>query len=229
MSSKERLIKLNIRTLLYASLTIMLFTILILALAGWHALKLQDNSSKRLAYWIGIQEHIHEGILDPIMDINKAQTKWFINQNSKYLILLKNSIKNAKIEVANFTNITDNNTALRELGIIIEQNLSKLQNVIDSLDNINKNINTTINKLLYTKNKIQQTLEKLNINHVNYLLKRSQKVDKLTKYYNNANLDMIANQQIAIPVDRLIFLIEGYINEKVTETDINNLLIYLIK
>ena len=223
MSSKERLIKLNIRTLLYTSLTIMLITILILALAGWHALKLQNDSSKKLAYWINIQEHIHEGILDPIMDINKAQTKWFIKQNSKYLILLKESVINAKQQVNQFTELANNNIALQQLGSNIIQNLSKLQNIIEDLDSINKDINNTESKLLDTKNKIQKTLEKLNTSHVNYLQKRSEKSDRLIKYYNNANIDMVANQQITLPVDRLIFLIEGYINEKVATQDVNNL------
>jgi len=200
-----------------------LITILILALAGWHALKLQDTASKHLAYWINIQEHIHEGILDPIMDINKAQTKWFIKQNSKYLILLKESVINAKQQVNQFTELANNNIALQQLGSNIIQNLSKLQNIIEDLDSINKDINNTESKLLDTKNKIQKTLEKLNTSHVNYLQKRSEKSDRLIKYYNNANIDMVANQQIVIPINKLLFLIEGYINEKVATQDINSL------
>ncbi len=223
MSNKERILKLNIRTLLYTSLTIMLLTILILALAGWHALRMQNKASKHLAYWINIQENIHEGILDPIIDINKAQTKWFINENPKYLILLKNSIVEAQSSINKFAQIVGNNLELQKLGTEISKYLEQLNTIITDLDNLNKEINNTQTKLLLTKNKIQSTLEKLNSSHVSFLQKKSNKTDKLTKYYNNANIDMVANQQIVIPIDRLIYLIEGYINEKVAKQDINNL------
>jgi len=223
MSSKERLIKLNIRTLLYTSLTIMLFTILILALAGWHALRLQDHSSKRLAYWINIQEHIHEGILDPIMNINKAQTKWFINQNDKYLYLLKKTIVEAQNDINDFNQLVADNSALKDLGNTILINLQKLQNILDNLKQLDNDISNTEGQILIIKNRIQSELEKLNTLHVNYLKKKREVSDKLTNYYNNANVDMIANQQIVVPINKLMFLIEGYINEKIAKKEVDNL------